>query len=79
MADLLDKLHDAGIMGLGWHQPKLPGLGDVHWGKFFAALTDSGYAGPVCIEVEDRAYEGSLADRKRALRQSRKYLEQFMG
>ena len=25
------------------------------------------------------AYEGSLADRKRALRQSRKFLEQFTG
>src|SRR5207237_8572227 len=74
-----DKLHDVGIYGLGWHQPKLPGLGDVEWGKFFAALTDSGYAGPVCIEVEDRAYEGSIADRQRALRQSRKFLEQFTG
>ena len=73
------KLHDVGVMGLGWHQPKLPGLGDVKWGEFFAALTDVGYAGPVCIEVEDRAYEGSLDDRKRALRQSRNYLEQFFG
>jgi len=38
---------------------------------FFAALTDVGYRGPVCIEVEDRAYEGSLGDRQRALRQSK--------
>ncbi len=74
-----DRLHDVGVSGLGWHQPKLPGLGDVAWGPFFAALTDAGYNGPVCIEVEDRAYEGSLADRKRALRQSRRFLEQFVG
>jgi sugar phosphate isomerase/epimerase len=74
-----DKLHEVGVLGLGWHQPKLPGLGDVKWGEFFAALTDAGYDGPVCIEVEDRAYEGSLEARKRALRQSRKFLEQFMG
>ncbi|MCI0702873.1 MAG: sugar phosphate isomerase/epimerase [Planctomycetia bacterium] len=73
------KLYDVGILGLGWHTPKLPGLGDVKWGEFFAALTDAGYSGPVCIEVEDRAYEGSLDDRKRALRQSRKFLEQFVG
>jgi sugar phosphate isomerase/epimerase len=66
-----DRLHDVGVLGLGWHQPKLPGLGDVQWGPFFAALTDAGYDGPVCIEVEDRAYERSLDDRKRALRQSR--------
>lgn len=73
-----DKLHDVGIMGLGWHQPKLPGLGDVNWCKFFAALTDTGYDGPVCIEVEDRAYEKDLAARKRALRQSKRFLEQYV-
>ncbi len=73
------RLYEVGVLGLGWHKPKLPGLGDVRWGEFFAALTDVGYDGPVCIEVEDRAYEGSLDDRKRALRQSRKFLEQFVG
>ncbi|MBA4189707.1 MAG: AP endonuclease [Planctomycetaceae bacterium] len=74
-----ERLYQVGIMGLGWHVPKLPGLGDVNWGEFFSALTDTGYKGPVCVEVEDRAYEGSLAERKRALRQSKKFLEQFMG
>ena len=73
-----DEFYERGILGLKWHVPKLPGLGDVHWGKFFSALTDAGYTGPVCIEVEDRAYEGSLADRKRALTQSKRYLEPFM-
>jgi sugar phosphate isomerase/epimerase len=73
-----DKLYQVGIMGLGWHTAKLPGLGDVDWASVFAALTDVGYRGAVCIEVEDRAYEGSLEDRKRALRQSKRYLEQFM-
>jgi sugar phosphate isomerase/epimerase len=73
-----DKLYQVGIMGFGWHVAKLPGLGDVDWSALFAALTDVGYRGGVCIEVEDRAYEGSLEDRKRALRQSKRYLEQFM-
>jgi sugar phosphate isomerase/epimerase len=72
------KLDDAGIMGLGWHTPKIPGLGDVAWGPLFGALTDAGYQGAVCIEVEDRAYEGSLETRKRALRQSKRFLEQFV-
>lgn len=74
----VDKLYERGNLGLGWHTPKLPGLGDVRWGEFFSALTDTGFAGAVCIEVEDRAYEGSLENRKRALRQSKCYLEQFM-
>ncbi|HEV3145924.1 MAG TPA: sugar phosphate isomerase/epimerase [Gemmataceae bacterium] len=73
-----DKLYEHGILGLEWHTAKLPGLGDVNWPAFFSALSDTGYNGPVCIEVEDRAYEGSLEDRKRALRQSKRYLEQFM-
>lgn len=73
-----DKLYEVGILGLGWHTAKLPGLGDVKWGPIFSALTDADYDGPVCIEVEDRAYEGSLDDRKRALRQSKRFLEQFM-
>jgi sugar phosphate isomerase/epimerase len=73
-----DKLYQVGVMGFGWHVAKLPGLGDVDWSALFAALTDVGYRGAVCIEVEDRAYEGSLEDRKRALRQSKRYLEQFV-
>lgn len=73
-----DSLYQHGIMGLGWHTPKIPGLGDVAWGPFFSALTDARYQGAVCIEVEDRAYEGSLEMRKRSLRQSKRYLEQFM-
>ena len=50
----------------------------MRWGQFFSALTDAGYTGPVCVEVEDRAYEGSLENRKAALRQSARYLRQFM-
>jgi sugar phosphate isomerase/epimerase len=73
-----DRLYRRGILGLGWHTAKLPGMGEVDWGAFFAALTDVGYRGAVCVEVEDRAYEGSLADRQRALRQSQRYLRQWV-
>ncbi|MEL6124055.1 MAG: sugar phosphate isomerase/epimerase family protein [Bacteroidota bacterium] len=61
-----------------WHEPKLPGMGDVDWGKFFSALTSVGYDGPVCVEVEDRAYEGSLDKQHRALLQSYNYLRQWV-
>lgn len=71
-------LYQRGIMGLKWHRPKLPGLGDVNWGTFFSALTIIGYTGPVCIEVEDRSYEGSQDDILRSIRQSKRHLEQFM-
>jgi sugar phosphate isomerase/epimerase len=73
-----DKLYHFGSLGLGWNTPKLPGLGDVPWGPLFSALTDVGYNGAVCIEVEDRAFERSLDDRKRSLRQSKRFLESFV-
>jgi sugar phosphate isomerase/epimerase len=65
-------------MDFGWNSPKLPGLGDVNWPDFFAALTHIRYTGPVCIEVEDAAYEGSLEDRQRALAQSKRFLKNFV-
>lgn len=73
-----DDLYERGNLGLKWHKPKLPGLGTVDWGAFYSALTDSGYRGPVVIEVEDRAYEASLEDRKASISQSRRYLQHFM-
>ena len=60
-----------------WHTPKIPGLGDVRWGPFFGALSDAGYSGHVAIEVEDRAFEGSLESRLDSLIISRRYLLQY--
>jgi sugar phosphate isomerase/epimerase len=75
-----ERLNQAGILAHPneFHTPKLPGMGDVDWGRFFSVLTDTGYSGPVCVEVEDRAYEGSLQNRQRALRQSHTFLRQFV-
>ncbi len=75
-----DKLDDVGIMAtpLEYHTPKLPGLGDINWGRFFSALYDIKYQGPVCVEVEDKAFEGSIEDRKYSLVLSKKYLDQFI-
>ncbi len=64
---------------LEYHSPKLPGLGDVNWGQFFSILSDTGYDGPVCVEVEDRAYEGSLDSRFAALVQTNVFLRPYMG
>ena len=75
------RLDEVGILAtpLSYHTPKLPGLGDVDWGKFFSVLSDTGFDGSACVEVEDRAYEESLEERQRALRQSYIYLRQFIG
>ncbi len=75
-----DKLNEAGIMAypLDYHSPKIPGLGDVDWRSFFSALTSVKYRGPVCIEVEDKAFEGSEKDVEAAILTSRNYLKQFL-
>ena len=74
------KLNEVGTLAHpnDYHTPKLPGMGDVDWGKFFSVLTDTGYQGPVCVEVEDRAYEGTLERRYASLRQSYTYLRNFV-
>jgi sugar phosphate isomerase/epimerase len=74
------KLDDVGIMAtpLQYMSPKLPGLGDVDWSKYVSALTDIGYKGFVCIEVEDKAFEDCDLNRKKALILSQRYLKQFV-
>jgi len=75
-----ERLDDVGILATPaqFHTPKLPGLGEIDWGRFFSVLTDIGYKGAVAIEVEDRAFEGSLADRKASVRQSATFLRNFL-
>ncbi|MFN2236057.1 MAG: sugar phosphate isomerase/epimerase family protein [Anaerolineales bacterium] len=75
-----EKLNDYGIMAhpIDYMSPKLPGLGDVDWGKFVSALTDIGFDGYACIEVEDRSFEGSREKILDSLRISHKYMSQFV-
>jgi sugar phosphate isomerase/epimerase len=77
---LPQKLKRVGITAypLDFMVPKIPGLGDVNFGKFVSALTDVGYNGYSCIEVEDRSYEGSREKIIESLRQSKKYMDQFV-
>ena len=74
------KLQEVGVMAtpLEYMSPKIPGLGDVDWGKYVSALTDIGYSGYTCIEVEDRAFESDYEDVKRSIKQSAHYLRNFV-
>lgn len=75
-----DKLDQVGIMAypLEFMSPKLPGLGDVDWGKYVSALTDIGFNGYTCIEVEDKSFEGSDERIQASLILSQRYLRQFV-
>jgi sugar phosphate isomerase/epimerase len=56
-----DKLYEDGVLGCGftWAIPRLPGLGEVQWNRFIAALYQAGYDYVISIEHEDRKFEGS--------------------
>ena len=75
-----ERLADVGTMAtpLEYMTPKIPGLGDVDWGKFVSALTDIGYSGATCIEIEDKAFENSIDDVKKAIFLSMHYLRNFV-
>ena len=75
------RLNQVGILAypLEFHSPKLPGRGDIDWARFLRALAEAGYDGPVCVEVEDREFEGDLAQRKQALALSSQYLRPLFG
>lgn len=75
-----EKLAECGTMAypLDYMSPKLPGLGDVDWGRFVSALNDIRYSGDAVIEVEDKAFEGSREDILKSIRLSKRYLDNFI-
>ncbi len=75
-----EKLNDVGTMAvpLSYMSPKLPGLGDVDWGKYVSALTDIGFDGYSCIEIEDKAFENSYETVKKSVALSTHYLRNFV-
>ena len=75
-----EKLKDVGVMAtpLQFMSPKLPGLGDVDWGRYVSALTDIGFDGYSCIEVEDKSFEKNYDDVKKSVALSTNYLRDFV-
>ena len=75
-----ERLARLGVMAtpLQYMSPKLPGLGDVDWSRFVSALYDIGYDGPACVEVEDRAFEGSPERVLASLELSYGYMRQWV-
>jgi sugar phosphate isomerase/epimerase len=75
-----DRLDNVGIMAypLEYMSPKLPGLGDVDWGKYVSALTDIGYDSFACVEVEDKAFEGSKEAIEKSITLSYRYMRNFV-
>ena len=75
-----DKYNQVGLFAtpLEYHSPKLPGLGDIEWGQVVSALNDIRYEGAAVLEIEDKAYEGSIEDKLKALELARDYINQYI-
>jgi sugar phosphate isomerase/epimerase len=73
-------LYNHGVLsqGMGWQVPRLPGLGDMDWHRFFAALTAAGYDYVVSIEHEDRVFEGNEELVKRGFYLARDILQPYI-
>lgn len=65
-------------LGMGWQIPRLPGLGEVDWGRFLSTLYRYGYDHVVSIEHEDRKFEGSDELVKRGFLISRDILKPYL-
>ena len=75
-----EQLYQRGVLslGMGWEVPRLPGLGEVRWDQFIAALYAVGYDYVVSIEHEDRAFEGTEELVKRGFLISRDVLRPYL-
>ena len=51
--------HGTFSSGIGWQVPRIPGLGQVDWPRFVAALYAVGYDHVLSVEHEDRRFEGT--------------------
>lgn len=73
-------LYQNGILsqGMGWQIPRLPGLGDIDWGRFISALYRVGYDYVISIENEDRAFEKTEDLIKRGFLLSRDILRPYI-
>ena len=75
-----DRINEVGVFALPleWHQPRIPGFGEMDWGRFLGALMETSYRGLVCIEVEDDTFGRSLEGRLKALEVAGNVLRPFL-
>jgi sugar phosphate isomerase/epimerase len=70
--------HGTFSSGIGWQVPRLPGLGEVNWSRYIAALHAVGYDHVISVEHEDRRFEGDEAAVKRGFVIARNALRPYV-
>ncbi len=75
------KLNTLGILAhpLEYHDPRLPGRGDIDWTIFLKQIQDCGLLqNPLIIEFEDKAYEGDINLITKGLKETKQFIEQIL-
>jgi sugar phosphate isomerase/epimerase len=75
-----DELYRRSILspGWGWQAGRMPGRGEIDWGRFVGALRDTGYDGAISVEHEDEDFEGSAELLERGFLAARDALEPLL-
>jgi sugar phosphate isomerase/epimerase len=75
-----EKLRQVGILAhpLKCHSPRLPGRGDINWVAIFVTLQQSGHAGLVVIEFENKEFELGEEAIVEALLATKKIMESLL-
>jgi len=60
-----------------WWRYRLPGLGELDWGKILSRLYETGYDGTISIEHEDPVWEGDFDRVSRGVIASKEHIAQF--
>ncbi len=73
-----DRCARDGILGRGWWRYRIPGMGEIDWGRFISVLGEHGYDGALSIEHEDPVWHGKPETNKKGLVLGRRHLAQFL-
>lgn len=75
-----DGLYRHGVMsaGMGWQISRLPGFGEIDWGRFIGALHRAGYEGVISVELGDTAFEATEDLAKRGVLIARDCLRPYV-
>lgn len=73
------RLSECGFLtDFSWWNYRIPGHGELDWGRLLKELKRCGFDGTVSMEHEDPEYEGSLAVVKEGLMKGKEYLLPFI-
>lgn len=84
---LAEERYDSGILSPafgvkyshsgGFWRYAIPGRGEVSWERVAEGLERVGYAGAICIELEDHDFKGSLEREREGIRQAYEHLVRY--